>query len=705
MSNYFVQDFLSSTIAFVLFPIVFVVPGYVISWRLELFDFRRRLTTTRFIIAIVTSMALMPILSFLTYGLASVKFALALLALFAIAFVAILLRTKGIATPKASKPLQTTALYIAIGWSIFAILSLIDIQWGNRLYYNIVSYDFTTRVAVINAITRTGVPPINPSYFPGHSVHLTFLYYFWYILCSLIAQIGGPFVTGRTAMIASVAWCGIGVMSTIALYLRLRNPEGGEKTWKAGLIGSGLLLISGLDFIPAIFLTLFTRVTSGSSFLQGDIEHWNEQITAWVGAIAWVPHHVAAMLACLTGMMLVLSVRNQGLSKKIGAMVIAGLAFASAFGLSVYVTIAFVLFWTVWMLVLFLQKERQLSLLMTIPGLVALAAAAPFIAGLVGGNSGSSGGFPISLSVRVFLLIVPTVIKLNSILINLIFLLLLPINYLMELGFFFVAGLLWLQKNGKVGWQKNPFHLAEILLLIVVVLIGSFVRSTTISNNDLGWRVWLLGQFVLLIWGVDIIQQYFPSGGKEKLAAQIKKTAQQLTIFLLLGLITTIVDVVSLRTWTMLVDQKGVLGSSTYSADTKLGERTFAARLTYDFINKNLPENIHVQHDPLEALNIPVGLYLDRPMVIAGQTAFGISPDEFDKRVSAAAEIFTTDASWGEIDNSCNQNFIDVIVVNDIDPLWKKLPALKQKRQPLYENNYYAVFACGNFNKTYAQHE
>src|SRR5208283_18896 len=127
------------------------------------------------------SMAVCPILLFLVYHFTSAKATICLLLLIGIVFAIILLKTKQAPLTGESKSLYRIALLVASGWIIFSILFIVDIQWGDRLYYNVISYDFTTRVAIINAITRTGVPPINPSYFPGHPVRLTYLYYFWYI--------------------------------------------------------------------------------------------------------------------------------------------------------------------------------------------------------------------------------------------------------------------------------------------------------------------------------------------------------------------------------------------------------------------------------------------------------------------------------------------------------------------------------------------
>jgi hypothetical protein len=701
--NYTVQDLIKSQIAFLIFPIIFVIPGYVVGWVLDLFDFKKRLFATRFVIAIVLSISLSPIVTFLTWNLISVNATFIVLTLFVAIFIYILLRTKSRKLQNKIGRLQLIALLTAAGWSILSIFSLIDIQWDDRLYYTVVSYDYATRIAIINAMTRSGVPAVNPSYFPGYPVLLKYLYYFWYIPCSLVDQIGGSLVDGRDAMIASISWCGLGLMAIIALYLRLRNPEKGPVAWKAGLLGSSLLLVSGLDFIPALFLMIRSRLSTGSSFLLGDIEHWNEQITAWVGALSWVPHHVAALIACLTGMLLLHSARGRSITRQLKLMTIAGLAFASAVGLSVYVTFVFVIFWCIWMIILFLQKERRLCTVMAFAGLVALLAASPFLIGLLeGGASSPNQELPIAFAVRFFGPITPYLVNFPATLKSIIYLIFLPINYLLELGFFLITGLLWIQQNGKPGWQNNPYHLAEIILILVTVLIGSFVRSTVIGSNDLGWRVWLFGQFVLLIWSTDVIIHIFP-GLRIQRGTILSFTNQNnwrlVRILLILGLITSIVDVSLLRIWPILVDN-GIAGfPNGFSSDTQLGRRTFAAREAYEFINHTSPVDIHIQQNPNDLINRPLGLYADRQTIISGLTAYGVSQNDFMIHSDSVKSIFGSETSWTEIDQSCIENNIDIIVVNDEDTLWKYLLVLDQARKPIYQNPFYAVYSCRKFVK------
>ena len=432
-----------------------------------------------------------------------------------------------------------------------------------------VSYDLTTRVSITSAITRTGVPPINPGYFAGNYVHLTFLYYFWYILCSLIDQIGGRWVDARMAMIASVSWCGIGLMCTISFYLRLRNPWNGPKAWKSAFMGIGALTISGLDIIPVSILMIVSRFTLGMVVPGGDIEHWNEQISAWLGAITWVPHHVAGLIACIAGFLLIQSVRGKRVKNQIAATGIAGLAFASASGLSILVTAVFVIFWAAWMLYLFLdRKECRTIFIMMLAGIFALIAASPYLRDLLCGGISSAAGslpatspitWPLTFQVRVFRLFLPFLWTFPGLVKNLLNLAVLPLNYFMELGFYFVAGFLWCRKNGKTAGTGNSFHVPEILLLGASAFVGTFIRSTVIASNDLGWRSWMFGQFVLLIWAVDIGQEfllqnslktYFTSKTRTKTIKNGKVLAQ----FMVIGMLTSIFSVTMLRVWPLLID-------------------------------------------------------------------------------------------------------------------------------------------------------
>jgi hypothetical protein len=674
-SNFTLQDTLGTTLAFCLFPLVIVFPGYVFGWVFNLFEFRGRLLHTRFAISLLLSVAINPIFYYLVTSLLSLDAALIVTILIALVFIILSICER----PTLSRNWPWfTLLLIFLGWLVLSIFSLVDLQWGNHeLYFSVTSYDHTTRVSIIDAMTRTGIPPINPSYYPGHYVKLTFLYFFWYILGSMIDFMGGSFIDARTALFASVIWCGLALMAMIAFYLRLRNGRDKAKTWQHAFIGFASLLITGLDILPTL---PFMRYGNG---VIGDLEHWNEQITAWVGSLLWVPHHVASLIAGFVGVMLVHSVRGQSRTKQFTALAFSGVAFASALGLSVWVTFVFVLFWGIWMLFLYIQKEQRTLLFpMFIAGVTALLFASPFLSGLLsGGSGGEVGAFPVAFTVRSFSYV--DVLLKNSpllwkILARLIFL---PLNYFLELGFFALAAFVWL-KSYKDDLCKNPYYFAEILLLGVSFFIGTFTRTTIVGNNDLGWRAWLPGQFVLLIWGVDVLSQF--SMSSQKLPPLSPVTKYNLVVLAAIGITTTILDVTLLR-----------FGYN-FAYGSEGGHQIFSARQAYTVINQTLPKDVIVQYNPSGATNRPSGLYGMRQSAISDRTNYGVPLDQYFAKVEAVSKIFEMKnvQNWEPLYALCNENSIDVIVIMESDPLWQSLDLLGSQRNFIYKDDHYAVFSC-----------
>ncbi len=673
------QDILGITLAFCFFPLVIVFPGYVFGWIFNLFEFRKRLLPARFAISLLLSIAISPIFYYLLSSLFSLVAAVIATALIAVIFMILFIYEK----PSMRKDGPWRIFFwVFLGWFALAVFSLIDLQQGSHeLYFSVASFDHMTRVSIVDAMTRTGVPPINPSYYPGHYVKLTFLYFFWYILGSIIDFIGGSFIDARTAFFASIIWCGFALMAMIAFYLRLRDRRDQGKIWQRAFIGVVSLSITGLDILPAL-----TAMRSGGGAI-GDLEHWNEQITAWFGSLVWVPHHVASLIAGFVGVMLLHSVWGQSRARQFTALVFSGVAFASAFGLSVWVTFVFVLFWGIWMLFLYLQKEQRALLIpMFIAGVVALLLAGTFLLGLLsGGSGGEAGASPIALTVRSFYPLdafLENSSLLWKFLIRLVFL---PLNYLLELGFFALVAFVWLKLH-KNDLRKNPYYFAEILLLGVSFFIGTFTRSTLIGNNDLGWRAWLPGQFILLIWGVDVLSQFiWPS---QKLPVLSPTTKYNLVVLAGIGIATTMLDVTLLRF------------GYRFAYGSEVGHQIYSARQAYTVINQTLPEDAIVQSNPANMADRSSGLYGMHQSAISDRTSYGVPLDEYYSMVDAVAEIFNSQNSkdWNNLDALCDEHFINVIVISEKDPLWTSLDMLEMQRTPLYTDDYTAAYFCGSKN-------
>src|SRR5258706_4930037 len=679
-TNFMLQDIRSTLLGCSLFPLVLIMPGYVVGWALNLFDFRARLVHSRLALSLLLSVAISPVLFYLLASFLSFSATFLVTALFFMAFVVLVIVDRP-AFPLFHNKAMKWVFICAILWIAIALFLLVDIQIGRELFFSVVSYDQTTRISIVDAMSRTGVPPVNPSYYPGYPVQMNFLYFFWYILSRMVDQIGGSQVDARGAFFASTIWCGIALMCTIAFYLRMRISKNSMNIWALALIGISLLTVSGLDFLPVSFAM---RYAGG---VVSDIEHWNEQITGWFGSLLWVPHHVAAMIACLVGVMLALSMRGQTIKRQYILMVVAGIAFASAFGLSVWVTFVFVLFWGVWIVIHFVgQKDINLVLPMIFAGIVALALSVTFLLGIFSsvGAGGSSTGFPITFEVRAFSIADQILLSSSRTVHSILRLILLPFNYFLELGFYFLIGILWLRQKYKEA-KDNPLYAMEMILFWVAFFVGTFMRSTVIENNDLGWRAWLPAQFILLIWGVDIFSQFLPfTIPRVDLSG---RTKLNLLILAVLGISKKFLDFSLLR-------------SSYYLAlGHEVGNRIYSARQAYAVINQTLPEDVVVQYNPASTINRPIGLYGMRQSAISDRTAYGIPTDIYLAKATAVQRIFNLQniSDWLMVDNLCREHFIDVLVIVDGDKLWDSLNVLKLARPPLYMDKYFAVFTCGTY--------
>lgn len=707
MPYFTIQDVVGAIFAFLLFFAVFLFPGYVVGFLFDLLDFRDRSELSKIIFAIVISASIVPITIYLlslvlTLVIAKYSFIL----LFVVFFYLKIEDIKNVITKKIFPPLnkaQKYALLIAIGWLFLTILMMVDIQWGDRLYFNVISLDFATRVSLVDAMTRTGIPPVNPSYFPGHLEYINSLYYFWYILCSVIDQFGGDIVDARMALIGGDIWIGIILMALIAVYLKFRNVLNNQSAWKIPLIGIGLLLISGLDFVPAIINMIVTRISFGVSIPFGDIEHWNEQITAWAGSLLWVPHHIAAMVGCVFALsILCFSGTKKSLLKKIPLYVVCGLSLASAIGLSTWVAIVFAFFLGIASFILFVSKlDKSLAVEFGLIGLVALIFSSPFLAGVFQGGTGAEGA-PIIFEVRKLLPISPYVSWMSDAIENLIFLFLLPINYLMELGFFFIVGLIWLKEYRTQIIAHGTIKILEITLLTVVVIVCTFVRSAIVPSNEIGWRGWLFGQFILLVWTIDLFEIPSVTNSKyRKMPSYLEmfniRTQKFLRILIIGGLITSVVDLTLIRIWPILIDLNVAGFPNQLSPDTQLGKRTYASRLAYEFIRDNLSAAAVIQQNPLGGIDRPSGLYGTRQFAISLNAPYNVPLNILNDNKYQISRIFMSETriSWGMIDSICENYYIDVIIVDDVDPLWNQLAELSLLRSPIYSNNYYSIFLCG----------
>jgi hypothetical protein len=669
------------------------VPGYAISWLLNLYDFRRRVTAFRLAFSVPLSIAICPVVSYLLGRFGGMTAVWLFYALSLCAFVAVLVRS---APPlPTGKELRIILCATAV-WLLIALGSLIDIQIGARLYYPTSALDNSIRAAFIHSLSVTGIPPQTPLFLTGQPAPLRY-HYFWLLMCSLVERAGGSAITARQALIAGTFWCGVGLLSIVALFLRLFAPGDPARLHRRIKIAFLLLGVTGLDILPTAFL-LILHARGLLPIVLPSVEWWNEHVDWFVYTTLWAPHALSSLLACLTGFLLLWNApQTPGRRGFLRYCVPAGIALASAIGASIYVSLVFAIFLTVWTAITVLRKWWPETKTLLIAGSVCILLALPYLLSLLGpsgGAGGAAGGAPLQFTVRTFSMaaLIPAWRGMTStsrlLLVNFP---LIPINYLLEFGFFFGVGVIQWRRFRRRGLPMTRQQLACVAIAASGFLICTFVRSSVIGCNDLGWRGFLPAEFVLLLWGADLLA--------DRSAAALAPSEWRLLIgFMVLGAAGSVYDLALTRTYPILADRGLVPPLDWMAPDRQFGPRTYAARTAYEWARISSAETAAIQFNPKVTFEETTAmLYADRRTVAADtncNVTFGGDARLCAPIVSRLNQLYTGQDSGTA--NACREFPIDLIVAKDTDPVWQDRNSWVWRETAAFQSPYVRIFRCRN---------
>jgi hypothetical protein len=386
------------------------------------------------------------------------------------------------------------------------------------------------------------------------------------------------------------------------------------------------------------------------------------------------------------------------------AILVAGFAFASSAGLSVLMTFTFATFVVLWLPYAVLRRWWDDVAGFLAAGAIALLVALPYLRSLLGPAADSSGGSHfVAPSIRPFpvpLYALASALHVPYAKVSILALPLLPVNYFLELGFFFLVGVLRIKsiragstpmtRNEETGW----------MMVATSFFIGSFMRSTTLEANDLGWRCFLMAQLVLLLWSVLLIDAWWSS---ERFAQTSKNMGVVFAGTLLtLGAIGTIYQVGMLRVYPILHDI-GNVNPKTFpwlDQDRELGERTYALRSVYDQLSIMLPREAIVQYNPDAPAYLPHQLYSRHDAAMGGALCGAVLGGEVYRckdRTESVAPLFEkpSQAESASLDATCRNYRIDVMLVDDVDPVWGQRDSWVWTRTPFLANEHVRAFGCG----------
>jgi len=677
-------------------------PGYFFGWIFDLFGFRRESRAWQALLALALSVSIAPVFAFLIaryLGDAALWSFYALTCAFAL-FVAI--------RPSPDRPpsrIPRWILWTLAGWMAIVWFSGIDLQIVNRLYPPVLAYDFNLRTAVVDSLSRHGLPAINPLFYPGHFVPLRY-HFFWFLPITLAHRLGGSLIGSRQALIAADVWCGWALMAVVTLYLRFfkssSRPLKRRAKWAIALLAVG-----GLSVIPNLFYDIANRL-GGGWFVYSSAEWWNNQIDPFPHSTFFEAHHVAGLLACLTGFLLLWTAKRA--ANPFGPAICAGLCFASAAGTSIYVTFTFAIFLALWGALVILRGTKTERQNWILSGAVAIVFAAPYLLALRGA-AGPAGAF-VQPTIRSFTPVETVMDALHFpwIQIALANLVTLPLNYFLESGVWMLLAALWIararRRMGRSHLSPSNPQQAALAMFAVSLCIATFLRSAVINNNDLGWRSVLVAQFIVIVWSVDPLRALWRS---RRWTSRVPQTTRdrklrrwqfRIAALLILGLASTLYDFSIMRLYFILSDHGALPPATWMSKDTEVGHRTFDAREFYASLNATIPAAAILQSNPQNWSDVYHGLYSGRQTAsfdfICG-AGMGGDPAQCRPMQDQLTTLFDDPgaAQHLDIDQVCRAWGINVLVAKDVDPIFQDHDGWPWTRTPLTANDKFRAIACG----------
>lgn len=349
-----------------------------------------------------------------------------------------------------------------------------------------------SKVAMIDEMTRLGVPPGNPFFGgPDSPAHLSY-YYLWHFSAaelSLLLNISGWEADAGLSFFSSFA--SLAVLIGFAVWLSGRASAG---LWAVALAATG-----SLRFV----INLFVDRDTAADFIG-----YQSGLGGWLFQTSWAPQHTASATIALVSMFVLVELAKHPQPLTV---VVLALTMAAGFESSTWVGgVAFPLAAAPVALFMLARAEpsQRLRILLgfAVAALLALLLISPLLYDQLQMAALRGGDAPITIE--------PTEVLTDSILDEYgawldwpaYWLLYLPV----ELPAFYPAGLVALYvllKDRAFAPGQRPMLIAFALTLAISLLTSWLLVSTLGENNDLGWRALLPGLMLLTVFAAAALSR------------------------------------------------------------------------------------------------------------------------------------------------------------------------------------------------------
>jgi hypothetical protein len=228
-----------------------------------------------------------------------------------------------------------------------------------------------------------------------------------------------------------------------------------------------------------------------------------------------------------------------------------------------------------------------------------------------------------------------------------------------------------------------------------------FVRSTVIGANDLAWRGSMILQFVLLLWAAVYLTDRFSTHREAPARGLSDQQLFDATLYLLLAIggASTLYQLGMLRVYALLSERH----HWTDFMQLANGDDTFAVRSAYAELNLVEPANAIVQYNPESTISTDMLVYSRYQQADAGGgclTPFGGSMAQCAPVQASLQAIFDPRSSHSpskaEVDKICQALQINVLLANDLDPIWKRRDSWVWQDTPIIQSEFVRIYRCGS---------
>ncbi len=608
MTHFALRDGAESALAVLLFLPLFAVPGFLAGYGMDLAEFRRRTLMHRAAWSIALSFGIVPFLLVAVSSLGGLRAAAGVYYLLAGLGLWILLRAhRSGALRRPADRASRWAVGACLFWCAAAILQLIDLQWGRQLFVSVTVRDHCYRVAFIESVLRSGVPPTNPLYDTGQPA-LMRNYYYWYVVCAAVCKATG--LLARNVLVASCAWAGLGMFAAAALFCRHFLPRTANPR-RTALTSIFLFGVTGLDILMVIYLHLSTSYHRWDA----DMEWWDpDHYPSWLDSFLYVPHHVAGLVCCLLALLVLWTGRLETAPvRRWAGVAVAALAFSGAFGLSIYVAFALAITVLIWAVTLLFARQLRLVVDITVAGAASVVLLLPFLFQLRGetASSGSKKSFPLTLQLRqlyglrewseALTAAHPWLAHHVKLLRTLLWFVLAVPDSTLELGLFGLCGVL-----AFLLWRRGALRGHDGMRTLLILTGGSLfstvaLRSSITTINDYGFRTAMLPLFLLLVLTAFLLSEgllarFTAARSGAPLFPLPLRAAAAAALFL--GAVGTVYQAVGIRVFLPLYEHGRLRDHRTNGAFPRMSRRVYEAREAYAELARLAPEDAVAQYNP-----------------------------------------------------------------------------------------------------------